>query len=94
MMKNKKSTIGLLVLIGALVLALIFIYLSLNLQSRDLGYRVQELIEKEKRLKEEIDRLKAKKASLLDLGRVEAEVTGKLHYQYPEPNQVIKAFED
>jgi len=94
MMKNKKSTLGLLILVGALVLALIFTYLSLNLQSRDLGYQVQEKIAKEKRLKEEIDQLRAKKAKLLDLGRVEHDVIQDLHYQYPEPDQFIKAFED
>jgi len=94
MMKNKKSTIGLLILIGILVLVLIFVYLNLNLKSRELGFQFQNLIEKEKKLEKEIDRLRAKKAELLDLGRVETEVTQKLHYQYPEPDQFIKVFED
>lgn len=94
MMKNKKSTIGLLILIGALVLVLIFVYLNLNLESRELGFQFQELIEKEKSLKEEIDKLKAERALLLNLGRVEEKVTRELHYQYPEPDQFIKAFED
>ncbi|MDQ1354910.1 MAG: hypothetical protein QG657_5219 [Acidobacteriota bacterium] len=71
---------------------LIFTYLSLNLKSIDSGYEMQELFEKEQELKEEITKLQAEKASLLNLDRVEKVVIEKLGYQYPQPDQFIKVF--
>ncbi len=93
-MKQKKSSGGIFVLVALIVFILVFTYLSLNLKSIDFGYDIQALIEKERQLKEEIDRLKAVKASLLNLERVEKIVTQQLGYQYPEPDQFIKVFED
>jgi cell division protein FtsL len=73
---------------------LIFSYLSLNLKNIDFGYEMQELTEKETALKEQINKLKAEKASLLNLERVEDIVINKLNYQYPESDQFIKVFEE
>lgn len=73
---------------------LIFSYLSLNLKNIDFGYEMQELTEKEMALKEQINKLKAEKASLLNLERVEDIVINKLNYQYPEPDQFIKVFDE
>lgn len=76
------------------VYVLIFCYLSLNLKSVDFGYDMQELFTYERELKEEINKLRAEKASLLNLERVEDIVIKKLRYQYPEPHQFIKVFEE
>lgn len=93
-MKKKKSSNSVFVLIAFIVFILVFTYLSLNLKNIDFGYEMQELMEKEKLLKEEIDKLRALKAELLNLDRVEKIVMEKLKYQYPEPDQFIKVFED
>jgi|GEM_PF-778573 len=73
-----------------LVFVILFAYSSLNLKMIDLGYRQQELVQMEKRLIEEIDRLKAEKAQLLNLDRVERIAVGELHYQYPQAGQLIR----
>lgn len=93
-MKKKKSSNSVFVLIAFIVFILVFTYLSLNLKNIDFGYEMQELMEKEKVLQEEIDKLRAQKAELLNLDRVEKIVMKKLNYQYPEPDQFIKVFED
>lgn len=85
---------GLWVLVSIITFILIFGYLSLNLKNVDFGYEMQELSEREQELKEEINKLRAAKASLLNLERVEDIVINKLKYQYPEPEQFIKVFED
>jgi len=82
-----------LVLMTVIVFILLFTYLSLNLKTIDFGYELQELIELKDQLQEEIDKLKSDKARLLNLERVEKEVTKKLGYQYPEPEQFIKVYD-
>ena len=96
MTKKKKPETGngLWVLMGVIAFILVFGYLSLNLKSVDFGYEMQELSERERELNEEINKLRAAKASLLNLERVEDIVINKLKYQYPEPHQFIKVFED
>jgi len=85
---------GMWLLVSIITFILIFGYLSLNLKNVDFGYEMQELSEREQELKEEINKLRAAKASLLNLERVEDIVINKLKYQYPEPEQFIKVFED
>jgi cell division protein FtsL len=92
--KKKKSSNSVFVLIAFIVFILVFTYLSLNLKNIDFGYEMQELMEDEKLLKEEIDQLKAQRARLLNLDRVEKIVMKELKYQYPEQEQFIKVFED
>lgn len=92
--RKNNSVTGVVVLVTLIVFILLFTYLSLNLKSIDYGYDLQALIEQERRLKEEIDRLRAEKARLLNLERVENIVIRKLGYQYPDPDQFIKVFED
>jgi cell division protein FtsL len=93
-MLKKKSSNRMWVLVTFIAFILVFFYLSLNLKSIDSGYEMQELLEKEQDLKEEITKLQAEKASLLNLDRVEKEVIEKLGYQYPQPDQFIKVFAD
>ncbi len=93
-MKKKKSLNGVWVLVTFIALLLVFTYLSLNLKSVDFGYEMTELSGRERELQEEISWLKARKASLLNLERVEKIVIDKLGYQYPEPDQLIKVFEE
>ena len=84
---------GVFILLTFLVFLLLFTYSSLNLKSIDYGYRMQALTQTEKRLIEEIDKLKSDKAKLLDLERVEKLVMKKLGYRYPDPGQFIKVFD-
>ena len=92
-MKKEKSSIGVLVLIAFIIFILFFTYSSLNLKNIDYGYHIQELTKHKKGLKEEIDQLRAERAYLLNLKRVERIVINKLGYQYPEPDQIIKVYE-
>lgn len=94
MMKKRKKSTGVWLLVTVIAIILVFTYLSLNLKSVDFGYEIQELRQRERALKEEINQLKAEKASLLNLERVERIVIRQLGYQYPEPHQFLKVFED
>lgn len=94
MKKKKRSATAVFVLIALIVFILVFTYLSLNLKNIDFGYDLQALLEKERQLKEEIARLKAVKASLLNLERVERKVTRELGFRYPQPHQFIKVFDE
>jgi cell division protein FtsL len=91
---NKSGLNGVLVLVTFMAFILVFTYMSLNLKNIDFGYEMQELLSKERLLTEEIDKLKSQKAQLLNLKRVEQLVIEKLGYQYPEPDQFIKVYED
>jgi cell division protein FtsL len=91
---TKSGAFGVLLLLGVVTFILIFTYLSLNLKNIDFGYEMQDLIKHRKSLVTEIDRLKSQKAVLLSLERVEKKVIDELGYQYPEPDQFIKVFED
>ena len=90
-MKNQ-SISNVFVFIAFLFFLLLFTYSSLNLKNIDYGYRMQKLLQAQKSLQEEIDKLKAEKANLLNLERVEKEVMKKLGYRYPKPEQLIKIF--
>jgi len=90
----KIKTGGVLALITFTGFVLLFTYMSLNLKTIDFGYEMQELILKEGKLKEDIDKLRSEKARLLNLKRVEQLVIEKLGYQYPQPDQFIKVYED
>lgn len=92
--KKKKSSNRVWVLVTIILFLLLFTYLSLNLKSVDFGYEMQELRQYEKQLQDEINQLRAQKASLLSLERVEDIVINKLGYQYPEPEQLIKVVEE
>jgi cell division protein FtsL len=92
--KKKKSPIGMWVVVTIILFLLLFSYLSLNLKNVDFGYEMQELRLYERQLKEEINQLKARKASLLNLERVEDIVMNRLGYQYPEPDQLIMVVEE
>ena len=93
MKKKGKSLNGIFLLMAFIVFILVFTYLSLNLKNIDYGYDLQELREKEKALLEEVAILQARRATLLNLERVEEIVMNRLKYQYPEPHQFIKVFE-
>jgi len=72
------------------IFVILFIYSALNLKNVDLGYRQHELLQQEKAMRAEIDRLQAQKASLLNLERMEKIAIEKLGYQYPQAGQIIK----
>jgi cell division protein FtsL len=83
-----------LAILAFFIFAILFTYSSLNLKNVDLGYQQHELLQQEKKLRAEIDRLQAQKALLLNLERMEKIAMEKLDYQYPEPDQIIKVVED
>ena len=90
---KKKGSYGRLVALTAIILfTLLFTYSSLNLRNTDYGYEKQRLLNKQKELTEEIDILSARKATLLDLERVEKIVIRKLGYAYPEKGQIVKVY--
>lgn len=93
---KKKSNNFAFIFIFSIIIAFIilFTYSSLNLKNIDYGYKMQELVLKEKLLIEEIDRLKSEKSTLLNLSRVEKIVMKKLGYKYPKSEQFIKVFEE
>jgi len=76
-------------LVGFIAFIILFTYSSLNLKNIDYGYERQKLLEQEKELQEEIDKLKAQRAMLLNLKRVEKIVTEKLGFQYPNQDQIV-----
>jgi len=83
-----------LAVLAFFIFAVLFIYSSLNLKNVDLGYQQHELLQQEKKMRSEIDRLQAQKAMLLNLERMEKIAIEKLGYQYPEPEQIIKVVEN
>ncbi len=92
--RNDHAPRGVIVFIAVVTFILIFTYLSLNLKTVDFGYEMQELVEYRRKLMVDIDKLRAQKAILLNLERVEKKVIKELGYQYPEPDQFIKVFEE
>jgi hypothetical protein len=91
--RKKQPISGIFILIAFMVFILLFTYSSLNLKNIDYGYRMQKLIQQQKTLMEEIDKLRAAKAQLLTLDRIEQVVMNKLGYRYPKSEQFIKIFE-
>ena len=95
MSKQGKSLAGFrLAILAFFIFAILFAYSSLNLKNVDLGYQQHELLQQEKKMRAEIDRLQAQKALLLNLERMEKITIEKLGYQYPEAEQIIKVVED
>ncbi len=92
--KNRKQFGAVFIVSILLAFIILFTYSSLNLKNIDYGYKMQELSRRERALIEEIDRLKAVKANLLNLNRVENIVKKKLGYRYPKPEQFIRLFEE
>lgn len=82
-----------LAVLAFFIFLVLFVYSSLNLRIVDLGYRQHELLQAEARLHLEIDSLRAQKAGLLSLERMEKVACEELGYQYPEAGQIIKIAE-
>jgi cell division protein FtsL len=91
--KGKSLSDFRLAILAFFIFAILFIYSSLNLKNVDLGYQQNELLQQEKKLRTEIDQFQAQKALLLNLDRMEKIVMGKLGYQYPEADQIIRVVE-
>jgi cell division protein FtsL len=83
-----------LAILAFFIFAILFTYSSLNLKNVNLGYQQHDLLQQEKKLRAEIDRLQAQKALLLNLERMEKIVMEKLGYQYPETDQIVKVVEN
>jgi len=94
MSKQRKSLADFrLAILAFFIFVILFTYSSLNLKNVDLGYQQHELLQQEKKMRAEIDRLQAQKALLLNLERMEKIAMEELGYQYPETDQIIKVVE-
>jgi len=89
-MKKSAKELGVIFLSVLVIFLLLALYLNLNLSSINYGYQLQRLSNERDSVREEIDQLLARKASLLNLQRVEDVVVGQLNYQYPQGDQYIK----
>jgi cell division protein FtsL len=89
-MKRRRSRSVLrLAVLAFFIFLVLFTYSSLNLMNVDLGYRQHELLRREARLRLEIDALRAQRAGLLSLQRIERVAREELGYQYPQPGQIV-----
>jgi len=95
-MRNRNRSLSdfRLAVLAFFIFLVLFIYSSLNLKNVDLGYQQHELLLAEKNLRLEIDALRARKAELLNLERMEKVAREELGYQYPEAGQIIKVVEN
>lgn len=89
-MKPSLKGMGTVFLSVVIIFLLLAVYLNLNLTSINCGYQLRRLDNERSGLREEIDQLRARKAALLNLQRVEDVVTKRLSYQYPQGDQYIK----
>ena len=95
MTKEGKSLVDFrLAILVFFIFTILFTYSGLNQKNVDLGYQQHELLQQEKIMRAEIDRLQAQKALLMNLERLEKIAVQKLGYQYPEADQIIKVVED
>jgi len=90
--RRRRPNITVLVFV-VLVLVILFAYTRLNLETIDSGYQMQDLLDKEKRLREEIDKLQAARARQLNLENVDKVARQSLGLQPPQAQQVVKVFE-
>lgn len=81
-----------IVFLTLLVFLVLFSFSSLNLKTIEYGYRLQGLRQEMKSLQEELDRLQARRALLLNLERIESVAVEKLGFRYPESEQIIKVY--
>jgi len=88
--KASLKGMGTVFLSVVLIFFLLAVYLNLNLDSINCGYELRRLENERDGLNEEIDQLRAQKAALLNLQRVEEVATKRLSYQYPQSDQYIK----
>jgi cell division protein FtsL len=72
-----------------LLLVIVTFYIWYQTEAIQLGYRVGELETRVARLKEDIKKLEAKKASLLSLRRVEGIARESLGLTDPAPGQIL-----
>jgi cell division protein FtsL len=91
--KDRSRSDHRLVVLAFFIFLVLFIYSGLNLKNVDLGYQEHELLLAEQNLRLEIDALQARRAELLNLGRLERIAREELGYQYPQPGQIIKVVE-
>ena len=86
---NRNRTIGPLAVI-LLIFLVLFLYLIMNLKSRNYGYEVERLTSIKEKYQLELDKLLVTRERLLNLERVERIVTGQLNYQVATPEQILK----
>lgn len=72
-----------------LLLVILTFYIWYQTEAVQLGYRIGELQVRISRLKEDIERLEAKKAELLSLRRIEGIARRDLGFVDPAPGQVL-----
>lgn len=93
MRRRRSRSVLRLAVLAFFIFLVLFTYSSLNLMHVDLGYRQHELLRQEARLRLEIDALRARRAGLLSLERIERVAREELGYQYPQPDQIVRIAE-
>ncbi len=85
-----RRNIGVAVFVGFMVFVLLFTYSSLNLKSIDFGYKMETLKQEADALRIEIDKLRASRAFMINLERVDTIAREQLKLLPPREDQVIR----
>lgn len=81
-----------IVFLTLLIFLVLFSFSSLNLKTIEYGYQLQSLRQQMKSLQEELDKLQARRALLMNLERIESVAVEKLGFHYPGNGQIIKVY--
>lgn len=84
--------IGVAMFVGFMVFVLLFTYSSLNLKNIDFGYKMQALKQEADSLRIEIDKLRARRAFLNNLERVDSVARRQLDLAPPREDQLIRVY--
>lgn len=87
----RRRTAAVSIFVVFMLFILLFTYSSLNLKSIDYGYKMQALTQQAETLEIEIDKLRAERAFLVSLERVDRFARSRLGLVPPTPEQVIRA---
>ncbi|MBN1196279.1 MAG: cell division protein FtsL [Candidatus Aminicenantes bacterium] len=87
----RRRTAAVSIFVVFMLFILLFTYSSLNLKSIDYGYKMQALNQQVETLEIEIDKLRAERAFLVSLERVDRLARSRLGLAPPTPDQVIRA---
>ncbi|MDY0297583.1 MAG: hypothetical protein RB296_09730 [Acidobacteriota bacterium] len=94
-MKPRQPTARRTLAVSAFVVFMLFIllftYSSLNLKNIDYGYKMQALTQQVEALEIEIDKLRAERAFMVSLERVDRLARSRLDLAPPTADQVIRA---
>jgi len=88
---RRRRNAAVAVFVTFMLFVLLFTYSSLNLKNIDFGYKMQALKQQVEVLQIEIDKLRAERAFLVSLDRVDRLARSRLGLAPPSQDQVIRA---